>query len=97
MGLSALDQYKSLGFMVFFIIYTAYESVYRKTGILLIYWISFFILESYIKGLICNKDNVAGNILSFAKADSILGAILRFWEKLNTKNTIKLNDGSDIF
>jgi hypothetical protein len=39
---------QNLGYMAFFIIYTAYEWIYRKTGKMLIFFISFFILGQYI-------------------------------------------------
>jgi hypothetical protein len=85
MGLSALDEYKSLGFMVFFIVYTAYESVYRRTGFLLVIWISFFIFERYAKSLVCHHDNVSRDIYDYLSADTSFGPLLRAWEQINTK------------
>ena len=93
-GVSALEEYKSLGFMVFFIIYTAYESVYRKTSFLLVIWIAFFILERYCKSLVCHQDNVSSAVYAYLKTDSTCAALLTFWEKLNTKAVeVQIIDG----
>lgn len=46
-GLKNLYTVKNLGFMVFFVVYTAYEWLYRKTGVILILFVSFFIVAQY--------------------------------------------------
>jgi hypothetical protein len=46
-GLKNLYTVKNLGFMVFFVVYTAYEWLYRKTGVILILFTSFFIVAQY--------------------------------------------------
>jgi hypothetical protein len=43
-GLRDLYTVQNLGFMIFFVIYTAYEELYRKTSVLLIIFISIFIV-----------------------------------------------------
>lgn len=46
-GISHINNARNLGYMLFFVVYTAYEQVYRKTSLLLIFFISFFILGQY--------------------------------------------------
>ena len=46
-GISDINNMKNLGFMVFFVVYTAYEEVYRKTSRLLTLFISMFIVTQY--------------------------------------------------
>lgn len=43
-GITNINNAKNLGYMLFFVVYTAYEQVYRKTSIILIFFISFFII-----------------------------------------------------
>jgi hypothetical protein len=43
-GCKKLNNFKNLGFMLFFCFYTAYEDLYRKTSVLLIIFISIFIV-----------------------------------------------------
>lgn len=42
-GITNLNNVKNLGYMLFFVVYTAYEEVYRKTSWMLILFNSFFI------------------------------------------------------
>jgi len=46
-GIADFNNLQNLGFMIFFVIYTAYEEVYRRTSKLLILFIGFFILGNY--------------------------------------------------
>jgi len=50
-GVENLDCLNNLGYMVFFVIYTAYEGVYRQTGGVLIFFTSMFILIQYYMSL----------------------------------------------
>jgi hypothetical protein len=43
-GVRQINNAMNLGFMIFFVIFTAYESIYRRTGFLLIMYISVFVL-----------------------------------------------------
>jgi len=43
-GLEHLNTLKNLGYMIFFVVFTAYEWLYRKTSWVLSVFISFFIL-----------------------------------------------------
>lgn len=43
-GIENLDCFNNLGYMVFFVLYTAYEGFYRQTGWVLIFFTSLFIL-----------------------------------------------------
>jgi len=43
-GYRSLNNFKNLGYMVFFVVYSAYEEIYRKTSILLLLFLSYFIL-----------------------------------------------------
>jgi len=43
-GMEELNNLRNLGFMIFFCFYTAYEELYRKTSVLLIVFIGFFII-----------------------------------------------------
>jgi len=47
-GISNLNNLKNLGYMLFFVVYTAYEEVYRKTGVLLILFNASFIMGQYL-------------------------------------------------
>jgi len=47
-GVKKINTLQNLGYMSFFIVYTAYEWIYRKTAKLLILFISYFILGQYI-------------------------------------------------
>jgi len=46
-GSGTLNSARSLGFMLFFVVYTAYPEIYRSTSFLLIIFISFFIVAEY--------------------------------------------------
>ena len=46
-GSGNLNSARNLGFMVFFTVYTASEKLYRRTNVLLIIFISFFIFGQY--------------------------------------------------
>jgi hypothetical protein len=46
-GLRDLYTVQNLGFMIFFVVYTAYEELYRRTSVLLIIFISIFIVGQY--------------------------------------------------
>lgn len=46
-GSGSLNNARSLGFMLFFVMYTAYPETYRSTSFLLIIFISFFIVAQY--------------------------------------------------
>ena len=46
-GISNVNNVKNLGYMLFFVVYTAYEEVYRKTSFILILFNSFFIIGQY--------------------------------------------------
>jgi hypothetical protein len=46
-GISNLNNLKNLGYMMFFVLYTAYEQLYRKTSILLLLFTSSFIIGQY--------------------------------------------------
>jgi hypothetical protein len=46
-GSDNLNHFKNLGFMVFFIIYSASEFIYRKTSKLLVIFVVFFIGGQY--------------------------------------------------
>lgn len=46
-----LKSLRNLGYMVFFVVYTAYENIYRKTSKLLILFMSFFIMVRYYTSL----------------------------------------------
>lgn len=46
-GSDNLNSARSLGFMLFFVVYTAYPETYRSTSFLLIIFISFFIVAQY--------------------------------------------------
>jgi len=50
-GIGNINSVKNLGFMIFFVVYTAYEEIYRRTSNLLIIFISFFILARYYMSL----------------------------------------------
>jgi hypothetical protein len=46
---------RNLGFMLFFVFYTASEYLYRKTSKLLVLFISFFIIGQYYFSLVYHK------------------------------------------
>jgi len=50
-GCSNLNNFKNLGYMLFFCFYTAYETLYRKTCWILIVFISIFIVGQYYYSL----------------------------------------------
>lgn len=50
-GVVKLNCFNNLGYMVFFAIYTAYENIYRKTGIVLMIFSSIFIIGQYFYSL----------------------------------------------
>lgn len=50
-GLRDLYTVQNLGFMIFFVVYTAYEELYRRTSVLLIIFISIFIVGQYYASL----------------------------------------------
>lgn len=50
-GVSNLDCVNNLGFLIFFVVYTGYEDIYRKTGYVLIFFTSVFILGQYFTSL----------------------------------------------
>jgi hypothetical protein len=50
-GVQNPDTLHNLGFILFFVVYTAYIKVYRKTSVLLILFIGFFILGQYFTSL----------------------------------------------
>jgi hypothetical protein len=43
-GIQRPDTLHNLGFILFFVVYTAYNELYKKTSVLLILFTSFFIL-----------------------------------------------------
>jgi hypothetical protein len=43
-SITSLNNLENIGFMVFFVVYAASETIYRKTSFLLVIFISFFIL-----------------------------------------------------
>lgn len=55
-GMQEINLLMNLGFMIFFTIFTAYEEIYRKTGFLLLYFISYFILVQYYFSLHYNLN-----------------------------------------
>lgn len=57
-GISNINNIKNLGFMIFFVVYTAYEEIYRKTSVLLIIFISFFIAVQYYYSLFYKIDDM---------------------------------------
>jgi hypothetical protein len=57
-GKSDLNSFQNLGFMIFFVLYTASEAVYRKTGILLIIFVAFFIAGQYYYSLSYKKHEI---------------------------------------
>jgi len=50
-GVLNLNCINNLGYMGFFVIYTAYENIYRKTGTILIIFSSVFIVAQYFYSL----------------------------------------------
>lgn len=46
-GLRDLNTVQNLGFMIFFVVFTAYEKLYRRTSVLLVLFISIFIVGQY--------------------------------------------------
>lgn len=64
-GISNLNNFKNLGFMVFFVVYTAYEEIYRQTSILLILFTSFYIFGQYFFSLtyqlVMDENNSLGD------------------------------------
>mmetsp|Transcript_21580 Transcript_21580/g.33241 ORF Transcript_21580/g.33241 Transcript_21580/m.33241 type:complete len:403 (-) Transcript_21580:1545-2753(-) len=50
-GIGNINSVKNLGFMIFFVVYTAYEEAYRRTSKLLVFFISMFILGRYYLSL----------------------------------------------
>lgn len=46
--------------MIFFVVYTAYEEIYRKTSVVLILFISFFIGVQYYYSLVWRIDFYQG-------------------------------------
>lgn len=54
-GSEKLNRAKNLGFMIFFVMYTANEQLYRKTGWVLILFISFFIFGRYFFSLMYHR------------------------------------------
>jgi hypothetical protein len=55
-GITNINNMKNLGFMIFFVVYTAYVDIYRKTSALLILFISFFIASQYYYSLVWKID-----------------------------------------
>lgn len=47
-GIQNLNNVKNLGYMLFFVVYTAYEEVYRKTCFLLVMFNASFIMGQYM-------------------------------------------------
>ena len=54
-GSGNLNSFKSLGFMLFFVVYTAYHQTYRSTSFLLIMFVSFFIIAQYQFSLVYQR------------------------------------------
>jgi hypothetical protein len=50
-GCSNLNNFKNLGYVLFFCFYTAYEDFYRKTCALLILFIATYIVGQYYNSL----------------------------------------------
>lgn len=50
-GIGRLNAVNNLGFLFFFVLYSAYQKVYRHTGFLLVIFISIFILGQYFMSL----------------------------------------------
>lgn len=51
-GAGQLNNLRNLGFMIFFIVYSASEEAYRKTSSLLVIFLSYFILGQYAFSLV---------------------------------------------
>ena len=51
-GAGKLNNFRNLGFMIFFIVYSASEEAYRKTGNLLVIFLSYFIVAQYAFSLV---------------------------------------------
>ena len=51
-GSSDINHVRNLGIMIFFVIYTAYENLYRKTSKLLTIFFAFFIVSQYYFSLV---------------------------------------------
>ena len=81
---SSINNLQNLGYMIFFVVYTAYENIYRKTSKLLCLFTAFFIIMQYWGSLKwqLDQDFVSGeynaakfksetwaNIIPFANTD----------------------------
>ena len=72
-----LKSLRNLGYMVFFVIYTAYENIYRKTSKLLIVFMSFFILMRYYSSLhsefflVLYNDEMYQQVMKFFNLDHL--------------------------
>jgi hypothetical protein len=51
-GAGQLNNLRNLGFMIFFIVYSASEEAYRKTSNLLVIFLAYFIVGQYAFSLI---------------------------------------------
>jgi len=60
-GISHLNCFNNLGYLVFFVLFTAYEAFYRKCLWLLILFTSIFILGQYFTSLIYQQWLFHGN------------------------------------
>mmetsp|Transcript_34734 Transcript_34734/g.53328 ORF Transcript_34734/g.53328 Transcript_34734/m.53328 type:complete len:348 (-) Transcript_34734:7663-8706(-) len=54
-GADNLNHFRNLGFMVFFVMFTAYETLYRRTSFLLTIFVGFFIFGQYYYSLVYKK------------------------------------------
>lgn len=50
-GFEDLNNVKNLGYMIFFVLFTAYERLYRKTSLSLVLFVGFFIFFQYYYSL----------------------------------------------
>jgi hypothetical protein len=44
-GIKRINAFNNLGYLFFFVLYTAYQDIYRHTGFILVIFVSFFIVS----------------------------------------------------
>lgn len=84
-GAQNLNHFRNLGFMLFFVVYTASMDLYRKTSKALVLFVAFFIVGEYFYSLEYHR---------FDKAMQQRFEWLSFW---NTDNPPSWKPGSSIF
>lgn len=91
-GAQNLNHFRNLGFMLFFVIYTASMELYRKTSKALVLFVAFFIVGEYFYSLEYHRFEIKGETKLTAMQKRF--EWLSFW---NVSNPPNWKQGSSIF